>query len=117
MNRCERCQEAEKAIGRAEVRAAEAEAKAGREQRWWLGWMMVTVMIAGYAIYVQQAYALKLWVWYDLIVPARSARQQADQGAPQQRYAPPAQGAPQRLPSNQIKPQQVLPQRRRPAQR
>jgi len=93
---CERCRKAEEAIGRAEVRAAQAEAGLGRERKWWSLWMAAALLAAGYAAYLQHSYALKDWVWYDLVVPARQARQGTPRqppGARGQQPLPPAQGA------------------------
>lgn len=99
MDGCQRCRKAEEAIGRAEVRAAQAEADLGRERKFWSFWMVATLLLAGYAGYLKHAYNLKAWVWYDMVVPARKARQEAAQqpaGAPRQQLLPSTQGVPRR---------------------
>jgi hypothetical protein len=116
MDMCERCRKAEEAIGRAEVRAAQAEADLGRERKIWSFWLVTTLLLAGYAAYLNHAYDLKVWVWYDLIVPARKARQEATQqpaGALQQQLLPPTQSAPRQPQDGRQSP----PQRRRQGQR
>jgi hypothetical protein len=111
MNGCERCRNAEEAIGRAEVRAAEAEADLGRERKWWSGWMVAVLLLAGYVGYLKHANDLRVWVWYDFVAPARKARQEAAQPpatAPRQQLLPP----PQVTPRQPKKGRQAPPQRR-----
>lgn len=113
MNVCEHCRNAEKAIGRAEVRAAEAEADRGRERKWWSFWMAATLLLVGYVGYLKNAYDLKAWVWYDMVVPIRKAHQAAEQqpaGALQQQLLPSTQAAP----GQTQKRRQTPPQRQRP---
>lgn len=115
MDECQRCRKAEEVIGRAEVRAAEAEADLGRERKWWSFWMVATLLLVGYVGYLKYAYDLKAWVWFDMVVPTRKARQEATQqpaGARQQQLLPPAQVAP--LPPQNGR--QAPPRRRRQGQ-
>ncbi len=97
MDGCERCRKAEEAIGRAEVRAAQAEADRGRERKWWSCWMVATLLLAGCVVYLKHAADLRAWVWYDFVAPARKARQEATRqpaGALQQQLLPSTQAAP-----------------------
>lgn len=116
MDGCQRCSKAEEAIGRAEVRAAQAEADRGRERKWWSFWMVATLLLAGYVGYLKHANDLRVWVWYDFIAPTRKARQAAEQqpaGSLQQQLLPSTRAAPQEPQNGRPAP----PRRRRRGQR
>lgn len=111
MEGCQLCRKAQEEIGRAEVRAAQAEADLGRERKWWSCWMVAVLLLAGYVGYLKHANDLRVWVWYDFVAPVRKARQEAAQpssGAPRQQLLP----SPQATPRQPKKGRQAPPQRR-----
>lgn len=86
---CKRCRQLETRLGRCALVTAEAEFKAAREHRWWLGTTLLAVSLFLWVVFLTRSSELRDYVWINWVTTSPQSPAEAGKMAQPQETTQP----------------------------